>query len=107
MQSSIGQYSTQAGEPAQPVQHSVMTANSLGFLRRTVSVPTDLGSNFSSSGTIPTALASDIYGRDYTSELTAQIHHHRDTGARENFQIFPNWLHFLENFSASLCLCGR
>src|SRR2546426_5004585 len=36
MQSSTGQYSTQAGEPAQPVQHSVMTANSFGFFLRGV-----------------------------------------------------------------------
>src|SRR5499433_3467820 len=56
MQSSTGQYSTQAGEPAQPVQHSVITANSFGFFLRGVSIPLDLGSNFSSSGTIPTAL---------------------------------------------------
>jgi len=36
MQSSTGQYSTQAGEPAQPVQHSVMTAKFLSvfFLAR-------------------------------------------------------------------------
>src|SRR5579863_3416604 len=58
MQSSTGQYSTQAGEPAQPVQHSVMTANSFGFFLRGVSIPEDLGSNLSSSGTIPTALVS-------------------------------------------------
>jgi len=58
MQSSMGQYSTQAGEPAQPVQHSVMTANSFGFFLRTVSIPLERGSNLSSSGTIPTALVS-------------------------------------------------
>src|SRR3989475_11533736 len=58
MQSSTGQYSTQAGEPAQPVQHSVMTANSLGFFLRGVASPLDFGSNFSLSGTIPTALVA-------------------------------------------------
>src|SRR5580698_7370472 len=58
MQSSMGQYSTQAGEPAQPVQHSVMTANSFGFFLRGVSIPFDRGSHLSSSGTIPTALVS-------------------------------------------------
>ena len=58
MQSSTGQYSTQAGEPAQPVQHSVMTANSFGFFLRAVAMPLDLGSNFSSSGTIPGAFVS-------------------------------------------------
>src|SRR5579864_3309583 len=58
MQSSTGQYSTQAGEPAHPVQHSVMTANSFGFFLRGVAIPLDLGSNLSSSGTIPTALVA-------------------------------------------------
>src|SRR6267378_3216671 len=55
IQSATGQYSTQAGEPAQPVQHSIMTANSLGFFLRGVVRPLDLGSNLSSSGTIPAA----------------------------------------------------
>src|ERR1700758_5415879 len=58
MQSSTGQYSTQAGEPAQPVQHSVMTANSFGFFLRGATRPLDFGSNLSSSGTIPTALVA-------------------------------------------------
>src|SRR6202051_3729046 len=53
MQSSTGQYSTQAGDPAQPVQHSVMTASSFGFFFRGVRSPLDLGSNLNSSGTIP------------------------------------------------------
>src|ERR1039457_7292431 len=58
MQSSTGQYSTHAGEPAHPVQHSVITANSLGFFLRGVARPLDFGSNLSSSGTIPTALVA-------------------------------------------------
>src|SRR5262252_9932927 len=58
MQSATGQYSTQAGEPAQPVQHSVMTASSLGFFLRGEVSPVDLGSNFISSGTIPGAFTS-------------------------------------------------
>src|SRR5215472_926727 len=58
MQSSTGQYSTQAGEPAQPVQHSVMTASSLGFFLRAVAMPLERGSCFSSSGTIPGAFTS-------------------------------------------------
>src|SRR5438105_570716 len=70
MQSSTGQYSTQAGEPAQPVQHSVITASSLGFFLRTVSMPLERGSNFISSGTMPGALVvvpgSVAIGRDYT-----------------------------------------
>src|SRR5260370_37010075 len=48
MQSSTGQYSTQAGEPAQPVQHSVITASSFGFFLRGVVIPFERGSCFSS-----------------------------------------------------------
>src|SRR5579863_164641 len=59
MQSSTGQYSTQAGEPAHPVQHSVITANSFGFFFRGVRSPLDLGSNFISSGTIPAGFSAD------------------------------------------------
>src|SRR6266705_2830283 len=51
MQSSTGQYSTQAGDPAQPVQHSVMTASSLGFFLRGVLMPSDLGSCLTTSPT--------------------------------------------------------
>src|SRR5437667_10460723 len=58
MQSSTGQYSTQAGEPAQPVQHSVITASSLGFFLRAVAIPFERGSCLSSSGTIPGAFAT-------------------------------------------------
>src|SRR5215472_1684971 len=68
MQSSTGQYSTQAGEPAQPVQHSVMTASSLGFFLRGVAIPFERGSCFSSSGTIPgafTSLGGAIYSGLY------------------------------------------
>src|SRR5438105_14057993 len=70
MQSSTGQYSTHAGEPAQPVQHSVITASSLGFFLRAVTMPLDRGSDFSSSGTMPGALGSvpgtlAIGGADY------------------------------------------
>src|SRR5712664_2721961 len=58
MQSSTGQYSTQAGDPAQPVQHSVITASSFGFFLRAVEMPFERGSNFWSSGTIPGALTT-------------------------------------------------
>jgi hypothetical protein len=58
MQSSTGQYSTHAGEPAHPVQHSVMTASSFGFFLRAVAIPFERGSCFSSSGTIPGAFAT-------------------------------------------------
>ena len=44
MQSATGQYGTHAGEPAQPVQHSVMTASSFGFFFRGVVIPSDFGS---------------------------------------------------------------
>jgi hypothetical protein len=72
MQSATGQYSTHAGEPAHPVQHSVITASSFGFFLRGVVSPMDLGSNFSSSGTIPAALfpvvSEGIGFRDYTAK---------------------------------------
>src|SRR5262245_21324211 len=58
MQSSTGQYSTQAGDPAQPVQHSVMTASSLGFFLRGVLMPLERGSCFSASDTSPSALTT-------------------------------------------------
>src|SRR5579872_5630077 len=67
MQSSTGQYSTQAGEPAHPVQHSVMTANSFGFFFRGVNSPFDLGSHLSSSGTIPAGF------KDSASAAMAEI----------------------------------
>src|SRR6266568_2018672 len=51
MQSSTGQYGTQAGEPAQPVQHSVITASSRGFFLRGVFMPADFGSIFTTSPT--------------------------------------------------------
>src|ERR1700682_2372509 len=52
MQSSTGQYGTHAGEPAQPVQHSVITASSLGFFLRGVVMPSDLGSLFTTVAVI-------------------------------------------------------
>src|SRR6266446_733693 len=58
IQSSTGQYSTQAGDPAQPVQHSVITASSFGFFLRAVTIPFERGSNFCSSGTIPGAFTT-------------------------------------------------
>src|SRR5271154_3671241 len=74
MQSSTGQYSTHAGDPAHPVQHSVITANSFGFFLRAVAIPLDLGSDFISSGTIPTAFvapgAAGMHGL-YLKKLSA------------------------------------
>src|SRR2546430_3003051 len=71
MQSSTGQYSTQAGEPAQPVQHSVMTANSFGFFLRGEVRPLDLGSCLSSSGTLPMAPAAGSAGMSRLYRITA------------------------------------
>src|SRR5260370_16576415 len=74
MQSSTGQYSTQAGDPAQPVQHSVMTASSLGFFFRAVTMPFERGSNFCSSGTIPGAFtASGAFAIYSDSNLTVKV----------------------------------
>src|SRR5258708_30382955 len=48
IQASIGQYSMQAGEPAHPVQQSVVIARIRGlFLRVALPSPTDIGHSFS------------------------------------------------------------
>src|SRR5436305_5914294 len=48
MHASMGQYSMHAGEPAQPVQQSVVIASMRGFfLRVALPSPTDIGSCFS------------------------------------------------------------
>src|SRR6266481_6518582 len=52
MQSATGQYGTHAGEPEQPVQHSVMTASSLGRFLRGVAIPSDFGSIFTAARTM-------------------------------------------------------
>src|SRR5262245_51246357 len=44
MQSATGQYGTHAGDPAHPVQHSVIIANSLGRFLRGVAIPSLFGS---------------------------------------------------------------
>jgi hypothetical protein len=49
MHSATGQYGTHAGEPAQPVQHSVITASSLGRFLRGVRIPSDFGSIFTTA----------------------------------------------------------
>src|ERR1700675_2256158 len=75
MQSSTGQYSTHAGDPAHPVQHSVMTDSSFGFFLRGVAIPLGRGSAFISSGTIPTALVAPGAGgivENYTPETGLQ-----------------------------------
>src|SRR5215207_9366629 len=48
MHASIGQYSMQAGEPAQPVQQSVVMARIRGrFLRAALPSPSDMGQCYS------------------------------------------------------------
>ncbi len=48
MQASIGQYSMHAGEPAHPVQQSVVMASMRGFFFRVAfPSPTDMGQCFS------------------------------------------------------------
>jgi len=56
MQASIGQYSIHAGEPAQPVQQSVVMARMRGlFLRVALPSPTDMGQYFSTISNIISA----------------------------------------------------
>src|ERR1700756_214322 len=96
MQSSTGQYSTHAGEPAQPVQHSVMTASSLGFFLRAVVIPLERGSCFCSSGTIPGAFAtsrSAAMGLGYPrrcNHFFTQILHCGLPGSRLAFNLTLN-----------------
>src|SRR5580704_12882342 len=78
IQSSTGQYSTQAGDPAHPVQHSVMTASSFGFFLRGVVIPFERGSCFNSRGMTSaffwtsSSLAIPSLGPYWTGELTPE-----------------------------------
>lgn len=65
----------QAGDPAQPVQHSVITASSLGFFFRAVSVPVDFGSLFNSSGTNPGAftIAGAVVAKVFSPNAFCQL----------------------------------
>src|SRR3977135_3224035 len=65
MQSATGQYSTHAGEPAHPVQHSLMTARMCGLRLRCVVVPVDFGSYF----TTDPALNSSMLGAPYAIKI--------------------------------------
>src|SRR6266446_1605345 len=93
MQSSTGQYSTQAGDPAQPVQHSVITASSFGFFLRAVEIPFERGSNFWSSGTIPGALTTSgalAISRDSTlSVKSLSARFIRKYGSKESVWQLP------------------
>src|SRR6185369_17274027 len=55
MQASTGQYSTQAGEPAHPVQLSIMTASIFGFFFLRSGRPCDIGSIFTNVPVISAA----------------------------------------------------
>ena len=124
MQSNTGQYGTQAGEPAQPVQHSVMTAISFGFFFRGVSIPSDFGSHFSSvamvsSGSIhpPWATSSFFSGLPFsevgwTSEPKrcgniAQL--------RQGWSMLPAYVQWIQSIGAGAsnescgtpCACRR
>src|SRR5882672_3145306 len=61
MQASIGQYSMQAGEPAQPVQQSVVIASIRGlFLRAALPSPSDIGQYFSTMSYMLGSLESPV-----------------------------------------------
>src|SRR5947208_10598301 len=56
---SIRQYTIQAGEPAQPVQQSVVIASMRGFfLRVALPSPTDIGSCFSTMSKMPVSASA-------------------------------------------------
>src|SRR5467141_3312749 len=65
MQSATGQYSTHAGDPAHPVQHSLMTARMCGLRLRCVVVPVDLGSYL----TTDPSLNSSMLGAPYAIKI--------------------------------------
>jgi hypothetical protein len=68
MHASMGQYSMQAGEPAQPVQQSVVMARMRGFfLRVALPSPTDIGQCFS---TIPIILSKAPDGKSLEGKDT-------------------------------------
>ena len=75
MQASIGQYSMQAGEPAHPVQQSVVMARMRGrFLRVALPSPTDIGQCFSTiSNTLLQSLQLRIVGFDRVFTLTQPL----------------------------------
>src|SRR6266850_5712806 len=71
MQSATGQYGTQAGEPAQPVQHSVMTASSLGRFLRGVAIPSDFGSILTMAVSMPRIMTQ--FAGDQFSSLEVNV----------------------------------
>src|SRR5258708_27749951 len=71
MQSATGQYSTHAGDPAQPVQHSLITATMCGLRLRCVVVPVDFGSYLT---TVP-SLNSSMLGAPYATKKLPEINY--------------------------------
>src|SRR3979490_1021445 len=71
MQSATGQYSTHAGDPAQPVQHSLITARMCGLRLRWVVVPVEFGSYL----TIVPSLNSSILGAPYATKNLPEINY--------------------------------
>src|SRR6267142_5039649 len=71
MQSATGQYSTHAGDPAQPVQHSLITATMCGLRLRCVVVPVDFGSYLT---TVP-SLNSSMLGAPYATKNLPEINY--------------------------------
>src|SRR5882757_2091477 len=71
MQSATGQYSTHAGDPAQPVQHSLITATMCGLRLRCVVVPVDFGSYLT---TVP-SLNSSMLGAPYATKNLREINY--------------------------------
>jgi hypothetical protein len=61
MQASIGQYSMHAGEPAHPVQQSVVMARMRGlFFRAALPSPSDIGQCFSTMSYIKVILRIEL-----------------------------------------------
>src|SRR5689334_20517504 len=70
MHASMGQYSMHAGEPAQPVQQSVVMARMRGFFFRVaLPSPTDIGQCFSTIPIMRLQLRTETFGK-VTDTLT-------------------------------------
>src|SRR5436190_22428653 len=88
MHASMGQYSMQAGEPAQPVQQSVVMARMRGlFLRVALPSPSDMGQYFSTmSNTCYSSIHFQIIDKTLTTDPVATAcgsdHRYLSTGYR-------------------------
>src|SRR2546421_8582383 len=122
MQASMGQYSMHAGDPAQPVQQSVVIARMRGFfLRVALPSPSDMGQCFStmskmfcSSNTVMSdTLTQGLFGAQSESANTSGVSfhnfagktefHHQDTKAQINFAIFEKVIGAQASSLAFLC----